>query len=162
MKKRTFVSRVVTLTVIFSLLSVGWIHAETVCDGSCKCHLRGPWGRVHLGLSVSASAPLHRGIAIHLFKGSTHSGEIDFRDLGCHEGTKKLSCDMETPRDRYALQRSVTAVSWSGHSSKIDSILFASVIQPDEKPLSGPTLSHRLIEKKMPDPLYLRHLSLLC
>jgi len=162
MKKRTFISRVITLTMIFSLLSVGWVHAETVCDGSCKCHLRGPWGRVHLGLSLFASGPLHRGLAIHLLKGSNHSTGIDFRDLRCHEGTRKLSCHMETPQDRYGLQRSVTAVSWSGYSSKIDSILFASVVHPNEKRLPGPALSHRLIQTKILDPLYLQHLSLLC
>jgi len=162
MKKRTFTSRVITLIIIFSLISVGWVHAEAVCDGSCKCHLRGQRGQVHLGLSLFASGPLHRGLAIHLLKGSNHSAEIDFRDLGCHEGTRKLSCHMETPQDRYGLQRSVTVVSWAEHSSKADSFLFVSVIHPNEKHAPGPALTRQLIKMKVPDPLYMQHLYLLC
>ncbi len=162
MKKPAFISRVITLTVIFSLLSLGWVHAETVCDGSCKCHFRGRWGQAHLAMSVSASAPLHRGISIHLFKGSVHLAEIDFRDLGCHEGTRKLSCHMETPQDPYGFQRSVTVVSWSEQSSKANSFLFASLIHPNENHAPGPALTRRLIKMKVPDPLYLQHLYLLC
>jgi hypothetical protein len=137
-------------------------HAETICDGSCKCHLRGSPARAPFGFSVSPSGPLHRGVVIHLHQGSKYFAEGDFLDAGCREGTGKLSCDMETPGDRYALQRSLPVVCVSENSPKVDSILLVSVIHPNKEHAPGPSLRHQAIERKIPDPLYLQHLSLLC
>ena len=162
MKHPTITSRIITITLILCLMSMGVVHAETVCDGSCKCHLRRALGGVDFRLSVHALGLLHRGFAIHLVKGANHLAEIDFRDLGCHEGTMKLSCDLVTLPYRYAPQRSPMVNAWSGNSSKVDSILFVSVIHPKETYALGPALSHRLIATKLPDSLYLQHLPLLC
>jgi hypothetical protein len=162
MKIRTFKSRVITITLILSLLSIGAVHAESTCDGSCKCHLRGSPGRAPFGLSVSPWGPLHRGAVIHSLHGSKYVAEGDLLDAGCHEGTRKLSCDMETPGDMYALQRSLRAVSGSENSPKVDSILLVALIHPNIEHAPGLSFSHRVIERKIPDPLYLHHLSLLC
>lgn len=162
MKIRTFKYKAITITLILSFLSIGVVHAETLCDGSCKCHLRGPRGRVPLGFSATSSGSLHRGTGIHLLQDLKHSAEIDFLHAGCHEGPKKLSCDMEAARDRYALQRLLTAVPCSQNSSNVDPILFLSAIYPNKEHAPGPALSRRLIDKKVPDPLYLQHLPLVC
>ena len=154
MKIRTFKSRVITITLILSFMSIGVAHAESICDGSCKCHLR--------GFPVSLSSPLHRGVVIHLHQGSKYLAEVDFMDTGCHEGTDKLSCDMETPGDRYALQRSLPAVSVSENATKADPTRLVSVIHPIKEIAPGPFLRHRLIEWKAPDPLFLQNLSVLC
>ncbi len=162
MKIRTFKSRVITITLILSLLSIGVAHAETICDGSCKCHLRGPRERVHFGFSATSSGPLHRGVVIHSHRGSRYSVEGDFLDVGCHKGTRKLSCDTERSVDRYALLRSLRAVSGPENSPQLDSSLLVSVIHPNKKHAPGPALSRRLIDRKVPAPLYLQHLPLLC
>lgn len=162
MKIRTFKSRVITITLILSFMSIGVAHAESICDGSCKCHLRGSPGRTSFGFPVSLSSPLHRGVVIHLHQGSKYFAEVDFMDTGCHEGTGKLSCDMERPGDRYALQRSLPAVSVSENATKADLTLLVSVIHPIKEIAPGPSLRHRVIEWKAPDPLFLQHLSVLC
>ena len=162
MKIRTFKSRVITITLILSLLSIGLVHAETTCDGSCKCHLRGPRATVHFGFSATPSGMLHTGTVIHSLHGSKYFAKGDFLDANCHKATKKLSCNMERLGNSYALQRSVRAVSRSENSPKLDSTLLVSVIHPKREYVPGPSFSHGLIERKVPAPLFLQHLPLLC
>ncbi len=162
MKICTLKSKVITITLIVSLLSIGVVHAETTCDGSCKCHLRGSSVRASFGLPISHSGPLHRGVVIHSHQGSKYFAAGDFLDAGCHKGTKKLSCDMETPGDRYAFLRSLRAVSGSVNFPKLDSNLFVPVIHPNKEHALGSWFSHGSIERKVPAPLCLQHLPLLC
>lgn len=165
MRIPTITSRVLAIALILSLLSIGVVPAETVCDGSCNCcHSKDPLRGVPFGFLAPPSGPLHRETANHLLQGPrlTSFSEIDFLDVGCHEGTAKASCDMEAPRDRYALQGTVPAVPWSENSSTVDSILFVSVIHPNEKHSPGPAVSHWVMGRRAPDRLYLQHLSLLC
>jgi hypothetical protein len=162
MKISRFKSRFITITLILSFMSIGVAHAESICDGSCKCHLKGSPGKASFSFSASPSGTLPKGVVIHLHQGSQYFAKGDSMDTGCHEGTVKLSCEMETPGDRYALQRSLPAVSVSDNSSKVDPIILGSLIHPIKELAPGPSLRHQVIESRAPAPLYLRHLSVLC
>jgi hypothetical protein len=155
--------KIIAIPLILSLLGVGAVPAQTLCDGSCNCHPKGSGHGVVSHFLASQSGSLHRKATHHLLQGPrlTSFSQIDFLDLGCHEGMTP-SCDMEAAQDRNAIQGSMRAVPWSGNSSTGDSILFVSVIQTNEHHAFGITASHWLIGKRAPDPLYLQHLSLLC
>ena len=164
MRIRTITSRVLAIALILSLLSIGVVPAETVCDGSCNCcHSKDPLRGVPFGFLAPPSGPLHREIANHLLQAPrlTSFSDILFPNAGCHDGTTEV-CDMEAPRTLYALQGSVSAVPWSEHYVTVDSILFVSVINPNKNHSPGPAINHWVLGRKVPDRLYLQHLSLLC
>lgn len=162
-RMRTFTFRALAIALILFLLSVGMVSAETICDGSCTCHSKGPLHGMPGGFPASPSGSLHLDMANHLLQGPRLSSfsDILFPNAGCHDGTTEV-CDMEAPRTLYALQGSVSAVPWSEHYVTVDSILFVSVINPNKNHSPGPAINHWVIGRKAPDPLYLQHLSLLC
>ncbi len=155
MRIRKFTSKVIAIALALSLLSVGVVPAQTVCDGSCNCSPKGPKHGV---------GSMHGGISNHHLQEPklTHFLKIGFSDMGCHEDTTKASCDMEAPRHHYALQGLVPAVPWSKNSSTIVSITVVALVHSNEQHSLNPAVSHWVLGRRAPDPLYMQHLSFLC
>jgi len=155
MRIRKFTSKVISIALALSLLGIGMVPAKTVCDGSCNCSSKGPQ---HIVDSMHGGTSNH-----HLQEPKlNHFLKIGFSDMGCHEDAPKASCDMEAPRHHYALQGPVPSVPWSKNSSTIVFITFVALVHSNEQQSLNPAVSHWVLGRRAPDPLYMQHLSFLC
>jgi len=164
MRIRKFTFKLIAIALTLSILSIGAVHGNMVCDGSCNCHPEGSPGGMDFSPVTAPSGALHKKTSNnpHHRPKLMDFSKVDFPDMGCHGDTTTESCDMGAVGDRYALQGSVPTVISSGNSSTVDAVLFVSVIHHNHQYFSGLAINSRMIEGKLPAPLYMRHLSLLC